>query len=104
LTFVLVAVLINATSLGSYSYASTNEATSDQPINGVVMKGVFVNMKQHDNGSPEAPQDYIGDSLKMISKAGLDHVRFLFYWEAFERDPKAFMKEIESVANAGDKY
>ncbi|MDW0189969.1 MAG: hypothetical protein QOA70_09995 [Nitrososphaeraceae archaeon] len=68
------------------------------------MKGAFVNMKQHDNGSPEAPQDYIDDSLKMISKAGLDHARFLFYWEAFERDPKAFMKEIESVAKAGDKY
>jgi len=68
------------------------------------MKGAFVNMKQHDNGSPEAPEDYIDDSLKMISKAGLDHARFLFYWEAFERDPKAFMKEIESVAKAGDKY
>ena len=78
--------------------------TSSQPINGVVMKGAFVNMKQHDNGSPEAPEDYIDDSLKMISKAGLDHARFLFYWEAFERDPKAFMKEIESVAKAGDKY
>jgi polyhydroxyalkanoate synthesis regulator phasin len=78
--------------------------TGSQPINGVVMKGAFVNMKQHDNGSPEAPQDYIDDSLKMISKAGLDHARFLFYWEAFERDPKAFMKEIESVAKAGDKY
>jgi polyhydroxyalkanoate synthesis regulator phasin len=86
------------------SYASTTEMTSSQPINGVVMKGAFVNMKQHDNGSPEAPQDYIDDSLKKISEAGLDHARFLFYWEAFERDPKAFMKEIESVAKAGDKY
>ena len=102
LTFLLVAILINATLLGSY--ASTTNVISGQPINGVVMKGAFVNMKQHDNGSPEAPQDYIDDSLKMISKAGLDHARFLFYWEAFERDPKAFMKEIESVANAGDKY
>ena len=102
MTFLLVAILINATSLGSY--ASTTNVISGQPINGVVMKGAFVNMKQHDNGSPEAPQDYIDDSLKMISKAGLDHARFLFYWEAYERDPKAFMKEIESVANAGDKY
>ncbi len=102
MSFLLVAVLISATSLGSY--ASTTKMTSSQPINGVVMKGAFVNMKQHDNGSPEAPEDYIDDSLKMISKAGLDHARFLFYWEAFERDPKAFMKEIESVAKAGDKY
>ena len=73
-------------------------------MNGVVMKGAFVNMKQDDNGSPEAPQDYIEDSLKKISGAGLDHARFLFYWEAYERDPKAFMKEIQSVANAADKY
>ncbi|HMG38050.1 MAG TPA: hypothetical protein VK566_02605 [Nitrososphaeraceae archaeon] len=102
MTSLLVAVLISATALGSY--ASTTEMTSSQPINGVVMKGAFVNMKQHDNGSPEAPQDYIDNSLKMISKAGLDHARFLFYWEAFERDPKAFMKEIELVAKAGDKY
>ncbi|HSA72473.1 MAG TPA: hypothetical protein VLD84_00820 [Nitrososphaeraceae archaeon] len=102
MSFLLVAILISATSLASY--ASTTKTTGSEPINGVVMKGAFVNMKQHDNGSPEAPQDYIDDSLKMISDAGLDHARFLFYWEAFERDPKAFMKEIESVAKAGDKY
>jgi polyhydroxyalkanoate synthesis regulator phasin len=68
------------------------------------MKGAFVNMKQDEKGSPEAPQDYIDDSLKMISEAGLDHARFLFYWEAYERDPDAFMKEIKSVAEAADKY
>ena len=102
LSFLLAAVLISATALGSY--ASTSQLTSSQPINGVVMKGAFVNMKQDDNGSPEAPQDYIDDSLKMISEAGLDHARFLFYWEAYERDPEAFIKEIKSVAKAADKY
>jgi len=102
LSFLLAAVLIGASSLGSY--ASTSQLTSSQPINGVVMKGAFVNMKQDDNGSPEAPQDYIDDSLKMISEAGLDHARFLFYWEAYERDPDAFIKEIKSVADAADKY
>jgi hypothetical protein len=68
------------------------------------MKGAFVNMKQHDNGLPEAPSNYIDNSLKRISGAGLDHARFLFYWEAYERDPKTFIKEIQSVANAADKY
>ena len=102
LTFLLAAVFTSAISLGSHAWAS--QLTSSQPINGVVMKGAFVNMKQDDNGSPEAPQDYIEDSLKMISEAGLDHARFLFYWEAYERDPEAFMKEIKSVANAADKY
>jgi hypothetical protein len=68
------------------------------------MKGVLVNMKQDDNDSPSAPDNYIEDSFKEISEAGLDHARFLFYWEAYERDPDAFMKEIKSVANAADKY
>jgi polyhydroxyalkanoate synthesis regulator phasin len=95
-------VYISASSLGSY--ASTSELSSKLPINGVVMKGAFVSMKQDDNGSPSAPENYIEDSLKMISEAGLNHVRFVFYWEAYERDPEAFINEIKSVANAADKY
>ena len=42
--------------------------------------------------------------FKMISEAGLNHVRFLFYWEAYEKNPELFMKEIESVAKAADKW
>jgi len=68
------------------------------------MKGVFVGMKQNDNVSPLAPDNYIEDSLKMISRADLNHVRFVFYWEAYERDPEAFMNEIKLVANTADKY
>ena len=102
LIFLLAVVFISATSLGSY--ASTTELTSSPPINGVVMKGAFVSMKQDDNGSPLAPQNYIEDSLQMISEAGLNHVRFVFYWEAYERDPEAFINEIKSVAHAADKY
>jgi polyhydroxyalkanoate synthesis regulator phasin len=102
LTFLLAVVLTSATSLSSY--ASTSESTSSQPINGVVMKGAIVSMKQEGNGSLPAPQDYIEDSLKMISRAGFNHVRFVFYWEAYERDPEAFIKEIKSVAHAADKY
>jgi polyhydroxyalkanoate synthesis regulator phasin len=102
LVFVLAAVLISSTSLGSY--ASKGELTSRQTINGVAMKGAFVNMKQHDERWPSAPQNYIENSLRMISGAGLNHVRIVFYWEAYERDPAAFIKEIQSIATAGDKY
>ncbi|MGI0033771.1 MAG: hypothetical protein ACRD97_10955, partial [Nitrososphaeraceae archaeon] len=68
LIFLLAVVFTSATSLSSY--ASTSESTSSQPINGVVMKGAIVSMKQDGNGSLPAPQDYIEDSLKMISRAG----------------------------------
>ena len=102
LSFFLVVVFTSAAFLSTY--ASTSEPILNQPINGVVMKGVFVSMKQNDNVSPLAPDNYIEDSLKMISSAGLNHVRFVFYWEAYEKDPEAFMNEIKSVANAADKY
>ena len=102
LIFLLAVVFISASSLGSY--ASTSELTSNPPINGVVMKGAFVSMKQDDYGLPSAHENYIEDSLKMISEAGLNHVRFVFYWEAYERDPEAFINEIKSVANAADRY
>jgi hypothetical protein len=68
------------------------------------MKGAFVSMKQDDLGLPLAPENYIEDSLRMISEAGLNHVRFVFYWEAYERDPDAFINEIKSVADAADRY
>ncbi len=111
LTFFLGCALSSATVVDSYgstnstnSTNSTSQLTGTQPINGVVMKGIFVNMKQDKNDPDSAPDNYIEDSLKEISEAGLDHARFLFYWEAYERDPEAFMKEIKSVAEAADKY
>ncbi|HJU79111.1 MAG TPA: hypothetical protein VJ599_06055 [Nitrososphaeraceae archaeon] len=105
MTFLLGCALTSATAVNSYgSTNSTSQLTGTQPINGVVMKGIFVNMKQDDNNPDSAPDNYIEDSLKEISEAGLDHARFLFYWEAYERDPEAFMDEIKSVAEAADKY
>ncbi len=68
------------------------------------MKGAYVNVKENNYEDPSAPPNYINDSFKIISQAGLDHVRFLFYWEAYEKNPQLFMKEIESVANAADKW
>ena len=95
LTFLLGCALTSATAIDAYgSTNSTSLVSGAQPINGVVMKGIIVNMKQDDNDSPSAPGNYIEDSFKQISEAGLDHARFLFYWEAYERDPEAFMKEL----------
>jgi hypothetical protein len=100
--FLVAAIFTGNASVASF--AQSSQPSGGEPINGVVMKGAFVNMKQDDNGSPSAPANYIDDSIKMISEAGLDHARFLFYWEAFEKNPGAFMKEIQEVAKAADKY
>jgi hypothetical protein len=68
------------------------------------MKGPYTSVKENNYDAPSPPPNYINNSFKMISEAGLDHVRFLLYWEAYEKNPELFMKEIESVAKAADKY
>lgn len=34
----------------------------------------------------------------------MNHIRYAFYWEAYEKDPKAFMKELKTVAKTADKH
>jgi Cellulase (glycosyl hydrolase family 5) len=96
------------TAIISVSSANSNaqlpEADNQEPINGVAMKGAYVSVKQNNYDVPFPPPNYIDNSFKLISEAGLNHVRFLIYWEAYEMNPEAFMKEIQSVADAGDKW
>jgi hypothetical protein len=86
------------------SNAQLAEVDNQEPINGVAMKGAYVSVKQNNYDVPSPPSNYIDDSFRLISQAGLNHVRFLIYWEAYEVNPEAFMKEIQSVAAAGDKW
>ena len=100
----LVVISVLSVILGAGALVVSNAQTPQEPLNGVVMKGAYVSVKENNYDAPSPPPNYINDSFKKISEAGLDHVRFLFYWEAYEKNPEQFMKEIESVAKAADKY
>ena len=101
----IVSLLTSIISVSSViSNAQLAEVNNQEPINGVAMKGAYVSVKQNNYDVPSPPPNYIDNSFKLISEAGLNHVRFLIYWEAYEKDPEAFMKEIRSVADAGDKW
>ncbi len=72
---------------------------------GVNMKGLYTSVAETrgvDNSS--FPQDYYEKSFRLISDAGMNYVRYVFYWEAFVSDPEAFMNELQTVANTADKY
>ena len=72
---------------------------------GVNMKGLYTSVAETrgvDNSS--FPQDYYEESFRLISDAGMNYVRYVFYWEAFVSDPEAFMNELKTVANTADKY
>lgn len=87
----------------------TNLESSDReeiPHLGVNMRGYYSSMPQTREGFKNPfPSNYYESSFKTLKEANIiDHVRYRFYWESYERDPIAFVEELEVVANTADKY
>lgn len=101
--FGLTFVLIMSMTFGVIA-AFGQSSSLDSPLVGVVMKGGVTDQKQVRNDTSLPPANYFNESFKLIKDAGLNHVRFLLYWEAYEKNPQAFMNELEQVANLADKY
>src|SRR5881628_2372946 len=96
-------VLIMSMAIGLIS-ASAQSSSLDTPLVGVVMKGGVTDQKQVRNDTSLPPANYFEESFKLLKDAGINHARFLLYWEAYEKNPQAFMNELEQVANLADKY
>ena len=101
--FGLTFVLIVSMAIGVIA-AFAQPSSLDSPLAGVVMKGGVTDQKQVRNDTSLPPANYFDESFKLIKDAGLNHVRFLLYWESYEKNPQAFMNELEQVANLADKY
>lgn len=111
LIFFFSSVLILSTAIsasidpfGKTAGAEKNGATANNPYVGVNMRGFYTSMSQSKNYSNFPPNNYFEDSFKLISQAGMNHVRFVFNWEAYEKDPVSFMKELAIVADTADKW
>ena len=100
---VLSVVIFSFLLTNSFVLSSHGQQT-DQIFYGVNMKGYHTSMPQARTIGSIMPANYFDDSFKLISEAGMNHVRFVFYWESYERDPTNFMLELQSVAQAADKY
>lgn len=74
------------------------------PFIGVAMKGYWTKTNQGKELNNEPPTNYFDESFKILSEAGLNHVRFLMYWESYVKNPTEFVNEIKQVAEAGDKW
>lgn len=98
LTFALIMFMTNGVIV-----AVGQAPTADSPLVGVAMKGGYVDQKENQNDTSLPPANYFEESFKLMKDAGLNHARFLFYWEAYEKNPQAFMNELEQVANLADK-
>jgi hypothetical protein len=83
------------------------DAKNMNPINymGVNMKGNYTSQTQNrDPSTIIFPEDYYDQSFKIISNSGMNFVRYLFFWEAYEKNPELFLHELEHVAQIADKW
>jgi len=71
---------------------------------GVAMRGNHTSEKETDENDNVAPRNYYEVSFKLIHDAGMNHVRYLLYWESYEKNPSQFMEELSMVAETADKW
>jgi hypothetical protein len=94
--------------IGYNSPESDNQQFTSQeshPYLGINMRGYYTSMAQSRDSKFLFPNSYYESSFQILSKTPtIDHVRYRFYWESYIKNPTAFMKEIEQVANTADKY
>jgi Cellulase (glycosyl hydrolase family 5) len=85
----------------AYAQGSANE---NMPLIGINMRGYYTNMPQERSFKIPIPPDYYEQSFRIISQAGINFVRYLFFWESYEKDPFSFLNELETVAQTADRW
>jgi len=105
----LIVLFLFAVSVFDIKFATAFpvDGKSMNPINytGVNMKGNYTSQTQYrEPSSIIFPSDYYDQSFKVISKSGMNLVRYLFFWEAYEKNPELFLRELEQVAQMADKW
>ena len=110
----LVATIIvtNVTLMSAIPIVSSSAQQTGQPssntnmptLMGVAMRGNHTSEKETEANDIVPPSDYYEESFKLIHDAGLNHVRYLLYWESYVRNPSLFMQELETVADTADRW
>lgn len=86
------------------STSNDDKDKSGPPYNGVNMHGFYTRTAQARDTNYDLPDNYFEQSFKILSDNGLNHVRFLVFWESFIKNPEEFLNELKTVASAADKY
>jgi aryl-phospho-beta-D-glucosidase BglC (GH1 family) len=99
---------LNVATFGApiYSNIDAQVTTDIEPYVGVNMRGVHtaVSETKSNVSAGSLPANYYEDSFRILSEAGMNHVRYTVYWEAYVVNPTSFMNELQMVANTADKY
>ena len=86
------------------AYPTDNTHIKFEKIIGVNMKGMYTSLNYERFPNISIPSNYYDQSFKLIKNIGMNHIRYVFYWEAYENNPSLFLQELENVATLADKY
>jgi hypothetical protein len=94
-------LILNISLITNLSYA---QGANSEPLIGVNMLGYYTSLPQTRDFSNPFPDNYYDQSFKIIKDGGMNHVRYVYYWESFVKNPTAFISELKFVATLADKY
>jgi aryl-phospho-beta-D-glucosidase BglC (GH1 family) len=101
-SILIVSIIIIITP--SVAVVSAQQTNGNVSYLGVDMSGFYTRDPQARNPTYDLPANYFENSFKILSEAGMNHVRFVLYWESYVKDPASFINELNAVANAADKW
>lgn len=106
--FVILASLlaVNTAAFPIYNNVEAQVTTDSGPYIGVNLRGVHTAASETKSNASaiSLPANYYEDSFRILSEAGMNHVRYTLYWEAYVVNPTLFINELQTVANTADKY
>src|SRR5437867_5105150 len=100
---ILVCLLVVPHSSGNFATGEEKKKDEKIPYIGVNIRGYYTSIQSSRYSIP-FPDHYYDSSFSLISKGGMNHIRYVFYWEAYEKNPSQFMKELKKVARLADKW
>lgn len=71
---------------------------------GVNMLGYYTTLPQSREFKNPFPDNYYEQSFKIIKDGGMNHVRYVYYWESYVKNPVAFINELKFAATLADTY
>jgi Cellulase (glycosyl hydrolase family 5) len=94
-------LILNVSLIANLSYAQGSKSPG---LIGVNMLGYYTSLPQTRDFKNPFPDNYYDQSFKIIKDGGMNHVRYVYYWESFVKNPTAFINELKFAATLGDKY
>src|SRR5206468_11520186 len=100
---ILVCLLVVPHSSGNFATGEEKKKDEKIPYIGVNIRGYYTSIQSSRYSIP-FPDHYYDSSFSLISKGGMNHIRYVYYWEAYDKNPSLFMKELKKVARLADKW